>query len=71
MMYPRLHMFSEMGGLGLLIGYVLRQNSGGKAKLIGHAAAREGLISVIAGPDLVRFAPSLIISQREVQKGLV
>ncbi|MFB5172716.1 aminotransferase class III-fold pyridoxal phosphate-dependent enzyme [Erwinia amylovora] len=70
-MYPRLHMFSEMGGLGLLIGCVQRQNSGGKTKLIGHAAAREGLISVMAGADVVHFAPSIIISQRKVQKGLV
>ncbi|ADP12452.1 Succinylornithine transaminase [Erwinia sp. Ejp617] len=67
----RLQMFSEIRGLGLLIGCELSQNYSGKAKLINQAAAREGLMILIAGPDVVRFAPSLIISQREVQEGLV
>ncbi|CAO96905.1 bifunctional succinylornithine transaminase/acetylornithine transaminase [Erwinia tasmaniensis] len=70
-MDQRLKMFKEIRGLGLLIGCELNQNYRGKAKLINQLAAREGLMILIAGADIVRFAPSLIITQPEVQEGLV
>ncbi|WP_158782889.1 bifunctional succinylornithine transaminase/acetylornithine transaminase [Pantoea sp. BAV 3049] len=66
----RLHLFSEIRGLGLLIGCVLNEDYSGKAKLINQAAAREGLMVLIAGASVVRFAPSLIISEQEVKEGL-
>lgn len=69
-MNQRLQMFSEVRGLGLLIGCVLNQDFAGKAKQINLAAASEGLMVLIAGADVVRFAPSLIISQQEVAEGL-
>ncbi|KQN61833.1 acetylornithine/succinylornithine family transaminase [Erwinia sp. E602] len=66
----RLKLFSEVRGLGLLIGCVLNQDYSGKAKLFNQAAAREGLMVLIAGASVVRFAPSLIISRDEVDEGL-
>ena len=66
----RLKLFSEVRGLGLLIGCVLNQDYSGKAKLFNQAAAREGLMVLIAGASVVRFAPSLIISRDEVEEGL-
>ncbi|WLS80600.1 aspartate aminotransferase family protein [Erwinia pyri] len=66
----RLHLFSEIRGLGLLIGCVLNQDYSGQAKLINQAAAKEGLMVLIAGASVVRFAPSLIISEQEVREGL-
>lgn len=66
----RLQLFSEIRGLGLLIGCVLNQDYSGKAKLINQAAAREGLMVLIAGASVVRFAPSLIITREEVEEGL-
>lgn len=66
----RLQLFSEVRGLGLLIGCVLNQDYSGKAKQINLAAAREGLMVLIAGANVVRFAPSLIISKEEVTEGL-
>jgi succinylornithine aminotransferase len=66
----RLHLFSEIRGLGLLIGCVLNQDYSGQAKLINQAAAKEGLMVLIAGASVVRFAPSLIISEQEVKEGL-
>ncbi|MNC65408.1 Succinylornithine transaminase [compost metagenome] len=59
-----------MRGLGLLIGCVLQPEYSGKAKLILQAAAQEGLMMLIAGANVVRFAPALIVSEAEVQKGL-
>lgn len=66
----RLHLFSEIRGLGLLIGCVLNQDYSGKAKLINQAAAQEGVMVLIAGASVVRFAPSLIITRQEVEEGL-
>ena len=66
----RLQLFSEIRGLGLLIGCVLNQDFQGKAKQINQAAASEGLMVLIAGANVVRFAPSLIITREEVTEGL-
>ncbi|WP_147197211.1 bifunctional succinylornithine transaminase/acetylornithine transaminase [Pantoea sp. MBD-2R] len=66
----RLPLFSEIRGLGLLIGCVLNQDYSGQAKLFSLAAAKHGLMVLIAGANVVRFAPSLIISEQEVKEGL-
>ncbi len=66
----RLHLFSEIRGMGLLIGCVLNDDFRGKAKQFNLAAAQEGVMVLIAGPNVVRFAPSLVISEQEVRLGL-
>ncbi|WP_034914402.1 aspartate aminotransferase family protein [Erwinia sp. 9145] len=66
----RLHLFSDIRGLGLLIGCVLNQDFSGKAKLFNQAAAAEGVMVLIAGASVIRFAPSLIITEQEVKEGL-
>ncbi|MEW5289541.1 bifunctional succinylornithine transaminase/acetylornithine transaminase [Erwinia papayae] len=66
----RLHLFSDIRGLGLLLGCVLNEDYSGKAKLFSQAAVKEGLMVLIAGADVVRFAPSLIITEQEVREGL-
>ncbi|OEO26631.1 bifunctional succinylornithine transaminase/acetylornithine transaminase [Pseudomonas sp. J237] len=63
--------FSEVRGLGLLIGCVLTDAWKGKAKVILDAAAQEGLMVLQAGPDVVRFAPSLVVTEAEINEGLV
>ena len=63
-------LFSDIRGAGLLIGCQLTAAYAGQAKAITNAAAEEGLLALIAGPDVVRFAPSLIISEADVQEGL-
>lgn len=63
-------LFSDIRGAGLLIGCQLTAAYAGQAKVITNAAAEEGLLALIAGPDVVRFAPSLIISEADVQEGL-
>ncbi|KNC94919.1 aspartate aminotransferase family protein [Trabulsiella odontotermitis] len=66
----RFGLFSEVRGMGLLIGCVLKEQYAGKAKAISQQAAEEGLMILIAGANVVRFAPALIISEEEVNSGL-
>lgn len=66
----RLALFREIRGLGLLLGCELRPEYAGQAKAILRAAAAEGLMMLVAGPDVVRFAPSLIIDEQDIDEGL-
>ncbi|EPE7488700.1 succinylornithine/acetylornithine transaminase [Cronobacter universalis] len=66
----RLGLFKEIRGLGLLIGCVLKDDYAGKAKAISLAAAKEGAMVLIAGANVLRFAPALNISHQEIETGL-
>lgn len=66
----RFGMFSEIRGLGLLLGCVLQTEFAGKAKLIAQEAAKAGVMVLIAGGDVVRFAPALNVSDEEIATGL-
>lgn len=66
----RLGLFSEIRGLGLLTGSVLAPAWAGKAKALLQMAVDEGLMVLIAGADVVRFAPSLIIDERDIDEGM-
>lgn len=63
-------LFTEVRGLGLLIGCVLTDAWKGKAKDIFNAAEKEGLMILQAGPDVVRFAPSLVVTETDINEGL-
>ena len=66
----RYHLFSEIRGLGLLIGCQLAAEHTGSAKQIAQLAATEGAMILIAGANVVRFAPALNISEEEIRTGL-
>jgi succinylornithine aminotransferase len=66
----RFGMFTQVRGLGMLIGCVLNDAWKGKAKAILDAAAGEGLMVLQAGPDVVRFAPSLVVEDADIDEGL-
>jgi succinylornithine aminotransferase len=66
----RCGLFREVRGLGLLIGCELNAEYAGKAKQISQLAATEGVMVLIAGANVVRFAPALNISEDEVSRGL-
>ena len=66
----RFPLFSEIRGRGLLIGCVMDQAFAGQAKRLTSYAAEEGLMALIAGSEVVRFAPSLIIPEADVREGL-
>ncbi|WP_369788258.1 aspartate aminotransferase family protein [Rouxiella sp. WC2420] len=64
------HVFSEIRGLGLLLGAEMSERYAGQAKHLTQLAAEEGLIALIAGTNVLRFAPSLIIPQEDIEEGL-
>ena len=63
-------LFEQVRGLGLLIGAVTSAAWKGRAKDIQQAAEAEGLLVLQAGPDVIRLAPSLVISDSELDEGL-
>jgi len=64
------HVFSEIRGKGLLIGAVLTDNYQGRAKEFLNAAITEGLMTLVAGASIIRFAPSLVIPNEDIVEGL-
>lgn len=63
-------LFEQIRGEGLLIGCVLNAQYQGKAKDINTLCGQEGLLALIAGPNVVRFTPSLIIPFAYIDEGL-
>ena len=64
------HVFSEIRGKGLLIGAVLNEQYQGKAKEFLDASMDEGLMTLVAGASVIRFAPSLVIPDEDIIEGL-
>lgn len=63
-------LFEQVRGMGLLLGCVLNDKWKGQAKQVLDAATVEGLMVLQAGPDVVRFAPSLVVSDADIEEGL-
>ncbi|MDM1248769.1 bifunctional succinylornithine transaminase/acetylornithine transaminase [Acinetobacter sp. R933-2] len=66
--YP---IFKEFRGEGLLLGCVLKDEFKGQAKKIVNLAGDEGLLALVAGADVVRFTPSLVIPFADIDAGLL
>nr|WP_314425221.1 aspartate aminotransferase family protein [uncultured Erwinia sp.] len=66
----KLDLFSEIRGMGLLIGAALKPQHAGKARDILNAAAAEGVMVLVAGTDVMRFAPSLVIDTADITEGM-
>ncbi|MEH6444128.1 MAG: aspartate aminotransferase family protein [Oceanospirillaceae bacterium] len=62
--------FQDTRGLGLLIGVELTEQWHGKAALFLAAAREQGLMMLVAGPKVLRMAPSLIIPDEDIKLGL-
>ena len=65
--YPQV--FDHVRGRGLMLGMVLADAFLGRAKDIVKAAEQQGLILLIAGPDVVRLLPPLVISDAQIDEG--
>lgn len=63
-------LFEQVRGMGLLLGCVLNDEWKGKAKQVLDAATAEGLMILQAGPDVLRFAPSLVVDDADIDEGL-
>ena len=62
--YPQL--FGKARGKGLLIGLPMADAHKGRSKDYTKVAEKLGLMLLIAGPDVVRLAPSLIVSDAQI-----
>ena len=62
--YPAI--LSTVRGSGLLLGVVVADAWKGKSKDIQKAAEAQGLMVLIAGTDVVRFAPALVVSDEQI-----
>lgn len=64
------NVFSEIRGQGLLLGAALNEEYEGRAREFLLAGQEHGVMVLIAGANVVRFTPSLVISERDVKEGL-
>jgi acetylornithine/N-succinyldiaminopimelate aminotransferase len=64
------NVFKEIRGKGLLIGAVLNDQYQGKAKDFLNAGITEGVMTLVAGASIIRFAPSLVIPDEDIMEGL-
>jgi succinylornithine aminotransferase len=65
----RFGIFKEVRGKGLLIGAELNDAFKGRAKDVVTAAGKHGVIMLMAGPNVLRFAPSLIMPLDDLSEG--
>ena len=64
------NLFKEVRGQGLLIGAELNEKWAGRGKDFVKAAENQGLMLLIAGPNVIRLAPSLLITREDVEQGM-
>ncbi len=62
--------FEQVRGMGLLIGCVLAEPWTDRARDFMQAAQNEGLFVLVAGANVLRVAPSLIIPKDDIDEGL-
>ncbi|WP_227368902.1 aspartate aminotransferase family protein [Halomonas sp. M20] len=62
--------FQEVRGMGLLIGAQMAPQYEGRAKDILPLAIEEGLMALVAGPNVLRMAPSLVIPEEDIAEGM-
>lgn len=63
-------LFSQVRGMGLLLGCVLDAPYRGRASEITAAALKHGVMILVAGADVLRFAPSLLLNDEDTAEGL-
>lgn len=62
--------FKEIRGSGLLIGAELAPVLQGRAKDVVTLGAKHGVVLLMAGPNVLRLLPSLVISEADIAEGL-
>ena len=65
--YP--DVFAGVRGKGLMLGLVMSDKYHGKAAEITGAAAKQGLLLLLAGYDVIRYVPALIIKDEHIEQG--
>ncbi|WP_113626999.1 bifunctional acetylornithine/succinyldiaminopimelate transaminase [Pectobacterium peruviense] len=62
--------FDQVRGMGLLLGAELKPQWHGRAGEFLAAATAQGLMVLMAGPNVIRFVPSLIIDEDDIAQGM-
>ena len=62
--------FSEVRGKGRLLGAVLNDDFKGRSRDFLLASVDQGLLALVAGTNVVRFTPSLVIPEADIKEGL-
>lgn len=62
--------FTEVRGAGLLLGVVLNEQYHARAKDFLLASADQGLLVLVAGANVIRFAPALNISEEDIKQAM-
>jgi len=65
--YP---VFKDIRGVGLLLGCELAPEYAGRARDLLKAAEDQNLMVLVAGPSVLRLAPSLVIDDQDIDQGL-
>lgn len=63
--------FKEIRGMGMLMGAQMSDAFEGRAKDILPLAIEEGVMALIAGPNVLRMAPSLVIPEADIAEGMM
>lgn len=64
------NVFEEVRGQGMLLGCALNEKYQGRARDFMTAATKENLMCLVAGMNVIRFAPSLVIPDEDIKEGL-
>ena len=64
------HVFSEIRGKGMLLGCALNEKYAGRARDFMVAANEQHMMCLVAGMNVIRFAPSLVIPDEDIIEGL-
>ncbi|WP_371688110.1 acetylornithine/succinyldiaminopimelate transaminase [Snodgrassella alvi] len=62
--------FAQVRGQGLLLGCVMSDKYKGRAAQLMQLALQHGLLVLVAGNNVLRFAPSLLLTDTDLQTGL-
>ena len=66
--YPSI--LADVRGWGLLKGIKVNDDAGVTAGELVGDCMKEGLLTVAAGPSVVRFVPPLIVNEKEIDQAL-
>jgi len=68
--HAKYDVFTEVRGQGMLLGAALNEKFKGRSRDFLLASADQGLFVLMAGYDVVRFAPSLVIPDADIIEGM-
>ena len=62
--------FADIRGKGMLIGAELNDELKGRSRELMKMALGKGVMCLVAGPDVMRFTPSLVIPPKDIEEGM-